>query len=97
MMLKVLLNHIFSKLTGRDTKIPACSEMFTPVSFLHLWEFLKNLTRHPAFDPSHNIRRGYIWRCGDKDMHMIFTDNTTQYLNFETFAGLSHEFPDSNR
>jgi len=28
-------------------------------------------------------------------MHMIFTDNTTQYLNFETFAGLSHEFPDS--
>ena len=24
---------------------------------------------------------------------MIFADNTTQYLNFETFAGLSHEFP----
>ena len=28
-------------------------------------------------------------------MHMIFANNTAQYLDFETFAGLSYEFPNS--
>ena len=28
-------------------------------------------------------------------MHVILADHTAHYLNFETFAGLSHEFPNS--
>ena len=93
MVLKILLNHILPKLAGRYTEIPSRPEMFTPVSFLQMWEFLKDLTRRPTLHSSHNVRGGNIWRRRSENMHMIFADNTAQYQDFETFASLSYKFP----
>jgi len=95
MMLKVLLNHIFCKLARCDTEIPPRPEMFTPVPFLQVWEFLKDLSRRPSLHPSHDVRRGNIWWRRNENMHMILAGHTAHYLNFETFAGLSHELPNS--
>jgi len=97
MMGKIFLNHLFGEFTRSNTKIPSSPKMSPPVPLFDNRKFFKNLLRHPALDSSHDIRRRDVWWCRNQNMHMIFADNTSQYLDFKSFASLSNQFSYSQR
>ena len=95
MMFQILFNHFFGKLSGGNTKVTSRPKMFVPIPFLHMWKFLKYFARHPSLHSPHNIRRRYIWRCGNQNMHMVFANYTTFDMYLKSFTCLSDQFSDS--
>lgn len=97
MMCKVLIDHLFRQLTCCYTKIASCPKMTVPIALFHMRKLGKNLAGSATFYPSHNLRWRHIGRCRHKYVHMIFADNSTQYLNLKIFARLTHQITYSFR
>jgi len=93
MMFQIFLDHFFCQCTRCDTKISTGPKMLAPISFFHMWELREYLPRHPVFDPTHNVRGRNIRRSGNQNMHMIFADHTTQYVNLKTNTCLPNKLP----
>src|SRR5512141_416844 len=80
--------HFLCEFSRCYTKVTPSPKMSSPISLLYQWKFLENLLGHPPLDPAHDIIRRKIGRCRDQDMHMIFTYNTPQNLDFKPLTCL---------
>jgi hypothetical protein len=95
MMGQIFMYHFLREFSRCYTKVTPSPKMPPPISLLYQRKFLKNLSGHPPLDPAHDIRGRNIGRCGDQDMHMIFTHNTPQYLDFKPLTRLPDKLPHS--
>jgi hypothetical protein len=96
MMREILLDHFFDKLASGDAEVAPRPEMSSPVSLFHHWEFFKDLDGRTAFDVAHYFRWRDFWRSRDQNVHMVFTHNSPQDLNFKPLADLAYKFADSH-
>ena len=96
-MLQILLDHVFGHLPYRGTKIPARPKMPTPVPFLHVRKFFKQLARCATLESPHDLARRHRRRTTHQNMHVILAYNSLHYPNLKKLARLSHQLSNSLR
>ena len=66
-----------------------------PISFLNMRKFFKYFARRPTFHSPHDFRRRHGRWGRYKNMNMILTHDSTQYLNLEIFTRLTNKITNS--
>src|SRR5689334_4496522 len=67
--------------------------MPTPIPFLDMGKFLKQLVCGASFQSSHYFTWCHCWRATDQYVNMIFTDDTLYNTDFKCFTRLPHQCP----
>ncbi len=81
-MLQILPKHFLRHLAYRGTEVSSCPEMPTPILFLHVRKFFKQLTRCALLDPPHDLTRCHCRRA----THQL--SNSLRYLCAQYFVSV---------
>lgn len=92
-MFQIFFNHLVSQLTRRNAEVNTRPKMPTPQTTFQVRKTLKQFSRTPPFDASHDFTRCHARRCRDKKMHMILAHHFLNNLNFKSLASLTYQFP----
>ena len=95
MMFQIFFDHFFRHLSYHSAVVASRPKVSSPIAFLQMGKFFKQIARRSPFNSPHNLTRRYIrWRT-HQNMYMIFTHYSSDNPNLKGFRGLPSQFPNS--